>query len=130
MHLVVDLVPPPPEEPEDQGRWWWGWLWPYVRPVHTAVGGLLALLPMPWTGYSAATTWAYTVHKSRAFGIPVAYGLGLGALAMALGADHRAQREGTVRQLFTRTVTVIAFIGVTGAVDFFDPVTALTGVRP
>ncbi|MEV4440336.1 hypothetical protein AB0K09_15195 [Streptomyces sp. NPDC049577] len=128
VRVVVDLVHPGPEpEPARRGGWWWGWLWPHLRPVQTFVGGFLALVPMPWTGYSAATTWAYVVHESRDFAVPVAYALGLGAFAVAIGAERRA--AGVLRQLVARTGLVITFVGVMGAIDLFDPVTALTGVH-
>ncbi len=130
VRVTVDLVPPEPKpEPEEHPRFWWGWLWPHIRPVQTFLGGILALAPIPWTGYSTATTWAYTVHESRSFGIPIAYGLGLGAFTAALSAERRAQGGGVLRQLVTRTAVVITFIGVMGALDLYDPVTALTGVH-
>ncbi|MFI9200175.1 hypothetical protein [Streptomyces sp. NPDC053048] len=94
--------------------------------MQTFVGGVIALLQMPW-GYSIATTWAYTVHESRSFGIPVAYALSLGPLGAALAAERRA--SGTLRQLIARTGIVVTLIGVMGAIDFYDPVTALTGVH-
>ncbi|MGW1071546.1 hypothetical protein [Streptomyces sp. NPDC002537] len=126
--MTVDLVAPEPE-PEQRSRFWWGWLWPHIRPVQTFLGAALALAPIPWTGYSVATTWAYTVHESRGFAIPIAYGLGLGALAVAVSAERRARENGVLRELAARTAVVITFIGVMGALDLYDPVTVLTGVH-
>ncbi|MFF4403807.1 hypothetical protein [Streptomyces sp. NPDC001404] len=125
VRVVIDAAPTD-SEPEERG-FRWGWLWPHVRPFQTFTGGVVALLPIPWTGYSTATTWAYTVHEARGFGIPVAYGLGLGAFAAAWSAERRA--TGVLRQLIARAALVITFIGVLGAIDFYDPVTALTGVH-
>ncbi|MGK5728949.1 hypothetical protein ACSNOG_05295 [Streptomyces sp. URMC 124] len=86
---------------------------------------------MPW-GYSIATTWAYTVQEARGFGIGWAYGLGLGTFALAALSEASNARHGAGlrRQLATRTALVIAFIGAIGAIDLYDPVTALTGVHP
>ncbi|MDG4531631.1 hypothetical protein [Streptomyces sp. AV19] len=132
VRVVVDLVHPEPEsEPESEAGFWarlWDLVEPHVRPVQTFLGGALALVPTP-TGYSAATTWAYAVHEARDFGIPVAYGLGLGALAIAVTAELRARQASALRQLAARTAVVITFIGVIGAIDLYDPVTALTGVH-
>ncbi|MDG4535308.1 hypothetical protein [Streptomyces sp. AV19] len=130
VRVVVDLVHPKPE-PEPELSFWarlWNLLEPHVRPVQTFLGGAMALVPTP-TGYSAATTWAYVVHEARDFGIPVAYGLSLGALAIAADAERRVRDKGVLRQLVARTAVVITFIGVIGAIDLYDPVTALTGVH-
>ncbi|WP_367134460.1 MULTISPECIES: hypothetical protein [Streptomyces] len=129
--MVVDLVHPQPEPPPAGQRFRWDWIRPHIHPVPTVLGGVLALVKMPW-GYSIATTWAYTVHESRGFGIGWAYSLGLGAFALAaLGEAGNTRHDASLRRQFaTRTALVITFIGAIGAIDLYDPVTALTGVRP
>ncbi|MCF3101439.1 hypothetical protein IPZ58_07575 [Streptomyces roseoverticillatus] len=130
VRVVVDLVHPEPT-PEPPGpRFRWAWLWPHIRPFQTVLGGVLALVQMPW-GYSIATTWAYTVHEARGFGAGWAYDLGLGAFALTALAEVSGVRHGVSlrRQFATRTALVITFIGAIGAIDLYDPVTALTGVH-
>lgn len=126
--VVVEVWYPPTEpapEPEqhEAPRWSMAWLWRHAHPWKTAIGGALALLPMPWTGYSLATTWAYTVHQARDFGWAWGYGLAGAALALAVLADGRRAR------IVTRLALVTAAAGVLGAIDPYDPITILTGVQ-
>ena len=80
-------------------------------------------IPGPGHGYSAAITWYAIVATTRAeHGMPLGYGLGVGALAVT--AYLVAQRPGLLR-LFWLAVT---FVGALGAVQLFDPITAITGV--
>ncbi|WP_367138881.1 MULTISPECIES: hypothetical protein [Streptomyces] len=130
VRVTVDLVHPEPEPEPFRPRFRWDWLRPHIHPVQTVLGGVLALVQMPW-GYSIATTWAYTVHESCDFGIGWAYGLGFGTFALAIRSEarHARQQISLCRQFATRTALVITFIGAIGAIDLYDPVTALTGVH-
>ncbi|MGW4028224.1 hypothetical protein ACWEFL_02710 [Streptomyces sp. NPDC004838] len=84
-----------------------------------------AMLPIPGVGYSLATVWAYTVTQARTeFGPGWAYALALTPLALAARAVRRT------RSLLALFALVIALIGLTGAIHWFDPIAALTGVRP
>lgn len=124
--VVVEVwYPPaePPPAPAPPSRWSMAWAWQHAHPWKTAIGGALALLPIPWTGYSLATTWAYTVHQSRDFGWGWGYGLAGAALSLALLADTRRAR------ILTRLALVVTVVGCFGAVDWFDPITILTGVK-
>lgn len=124
--VVVEVWYPPAEppqpEPDRAPRWSMAWAWQHAHPWKTAIGGAAALLPIPWTGYSLATTWAYTVDQSRDFGWAWGYGLAGAALALAVLADTRHAR------ILTRLFLVVAVAGVLGAIDWYDPITILTGV--
>ncbi|GAA4684646.1 hypothetical protein [Streptomyces youssoufiensis] len=130
IRVTVDLVPPEPE-PEPPRRWSWAWLTSRIRPWVTLIAAGAALAPMPWTGYSAATTWAATVHNARDFGLPWAYALGLAALGYAVWIEKDTHNQSPLRRrLIGRFLLVITSVGVLGALHFYDPVTLITGVRP
>lgn len=85
----------------------------------------LAVAPIPHVGYSAGTIWAYCVSQTRVqFGIPYGYALAGTALLLAARA---VRRNGSFRALLALAVCLI---GLTGALSWFDPITALTGVHP
>ncbi|MFB7597234.1 hypothetical protein [Streptomyces sp. NPDC056160] len=123
VHQVVLLWPDPEPEPS---RWerFTAWLGRYVRPWHAVIALAGALVPIPGTSYSAATTWHYTVGLARHdFGVGWGYGFGL--VPLALSAATVARRGGSPARLFFLTVT---FVGSLAAFSWWDPVQALTGV--
>lgn len=102
------------------------WLAQYVRPWHAVIGLTAAVLPIPGVGYSAATTWHYTVGEGRdSFGIGWGYGIGLVPLLLTLTVIVR--RGGSPLRLFALAVT---FVGAFAAMSWYDPVQFLTGVSP
>lgn len=119
--VVVEVAREPEEEPS---RWSLAWLWRHVRPWQIILALVGALVPIPWTGYSIATTWAYTVGEAREMHMGVGYGLAFGAFALA------ALRFVRTRRVLPLFFLVVGFVGLFGAFDLFDPVTWLTGVRP
>lgn len=125
--VVVEVCYPPPEteQPADEPHQQFSLAWArqYAHPWRSLIGAALALLPIPGVGYSAATIWAYTVGESRQYGIGWAYVLALGSVLLAGAADYRRAR------IRTRFFLVVAFIGCFGAIDWYDPITFLTGVH-
>ncbi|MFJ1995300.1 hypothetical protein [Streptomyces asiaticus] len=121
-HIVV-----PADEPESEPESRWSRLWDWATSIAAPwkVGAALvgAVFPIPWTGYSAVTTWAYTLSKAREMHVGFAYGLGGAALLLAV------QRFRAHHGLIALWSVAVAGIGFTGAISFFDPVTALTGVH-
>jgi len=117
-----DAAPEP-----DPSRWerLTGWLGTYVKPRHAVLALVLAVLPIPHVGYSAATIWHYTVSQARdSWGIGWGYAFGLAPLALATTALIR--RGGSPLRLFALAVT---FIGSFAAFSWYDPVQFLTGVH-
>ena len=122
-HVHALYVPAPEPEPS---RWErltatfarLGW-------VRLLLALVLAVAPIPGVGYSAGAVWAYTVSEARTnYGAPYGYGLAVVPLLLAARA---VRRGGSFRSLLA---LAICLIGVTGALHWFDPVTALTGVHP
>lgn len=95
------------------------------RPWQLALALGLAAAPIPHDhGYSAATTWHYVIAQTRHdHGAPWAYALGFGVLTAA--AALLVRKPGLVRLW----VLAVALIGALGAIAWFDPITALTGVH-
>jgi len=121
---TVELVWPEPEEEPNRWSRLWAWATSRIRPWQAALAVAGALVPIPWTGYSVATTWAFTMSEARGMSVGLAYSLAFGAFGLA---TYRLVRVPRVLTLFAATV---ATVGVFGAIDLFDPITALTGVRP
>ncbi|MFE2323602.1 hypothetical protein ACFXD5_06710 [Streptomyces sp. NPDC059385] len=121
VHVTLHPEPVPPE-PSLWARLA-EWLRRFGRPWQAAAALTAAVLPIPGTGYSAATTWAYTVELGRDLGPWQPYALGLLPLVAVLTRILR--HGGTVRRLFLLVVTTA---GGWAAVDPFDVVTILTGV--
>lgn len=129
VHITIDMVRPEPEpEPEPTFRErLTGWLTERLRPLWSWRGVLamgLAVTPTTPTGYSVATTWAYTVSQARQFGYGWGYALGGGAVlltgyALKLGGP-------TAPRMFAGTVAAIGFLG---AISLYDPVLIMTGVH-
>ncbi|MEU9333153.1 hypothetical protein AB0D49_08305 [Streptomyces sp. NPDC048290] len=121
--IVLTWTPPEPEP----SRWerLTAWLGRYIRPWHAAIGLTTAVLPIPGTGYSAATTWHYTVGLARdSFG--AGWGYSLGAVPLALAVSVIVRRGGSPLRLFALTVTGI---GALGALSWWDPIQMITGVQ-
>ncbi|WP_327337383.1 hypothetical protein OG384_14885 [Streptomyces sp. NBC_01324] len=95
------------------------------RPWQICGALLLAVLPIPGTGYSSATTWAYATNLTRTeWGAPAGYALALVPLLWV--AARTAHHGGTLLRLWAIAVTLG---GLLGALDPFDVVTAITGVH-
>ncbi|MFS4105106.1 hypothetical protein, partial [Streptomyces sp. PD-S100-1] len=125
-HHVHEFVLVDPEPEPEPTRWEriTAWLGQYIRPWHAVIALAGALLPLPGTGYSAATTWHYTVSVARDdWGVGWGYGFGL--VPLLLAANAVVGRGGSPLRLFFLTVT---FIGALGALSWYDPIQGLTGV--
>ena len=124
--VFVPMAPVPVPEPTFRERLT-GWLTDRLRPLWTWRGVIaigLAVFPIPWTGYSAATTWASTVYQARQFGYGWGYALGGGAVLLA---GYALRRGGpTAPRMFAGTVAAIGFLG---AISLYDPVLIMTGVH-
>ncbi|MEU9498226.1 hypothetical protein [Streptomyces sp. NPDC048196] len=122
VRVTVDLIGPQPEpEPERRD---WSWLTSRVRPWASLISGVVVLGPW-FGGTSAVGAWSRAMHDARTeAGILPAYIIAGTALAIAFYADDRRPRW------WTRGALLVALVGGTGAMAWFDPVTALTGVRP
>ncbi|MFE6021632.1 hypothetical protein ACFQ6O_34530 [Streptomyces sp. NPDC056441] len=124
IEVHVTLQPPEPEPTRWQRLA--AWAGQFGKPWQAAGALALALIPVPHTGYSVATTWAYAVSETRgAWGPGAGYALALTPLAWALLRIHHC--GGTIRRLFVLAVSVV---GLAGAIHLYDPVTWITGVRP
>ncbi|MFE0270832.1 hypothetical protein ACFWZY_01630 [Streptomyces sp. NPDC058992] len=120
VRVAYDPYPTAP----DPAPSWWDRLTAIAPVWKLALVLALALAPIPGVGHSIATVWAYTVGEAREFGIPHAYAL---ALAPLLLSGRAFTRTRSLRSLF---VLAVALVGLTGAVEWFDLITALTGVHP
>lgn len=121
VRLTVDLVHP---QPEPARRWNWTWLTSRIRPWSSLVAAAVVL--GPWLGgHSITGGWSALLAECRdAYSIGGAYSLAGAALGLALLGERI--RPG----LATRAALIVALIGGTGALGWYDPITALTGVRP
>ncbi|MEU4920201.1 hypothetical protein AB0G29_12680 [Streptomyces parvus] len=122
----MSLAPGPYYEPIEPSRWerLWAWIRTIGRPWQLIIALLAAVIPFPYTGHSAASTWAYTVNLARTeWGAP--YGYALAGLALGLVLLRIVRRDGTVLRIWAGVVTVI---GLISAINLFDVVTLLTGV--
>ncbi|MFF8910187.1 hypothetical protein [Streptomyces olivaceoviridis] len=120
VHEVVLVAPEP--EPERPPRLWerlWDWLF-----TRRMIAAILAAL-VPWAGgRSPVGIWAHTVHQARTeAGILAAYVIATVAIAAAWGLDRHTGRA------VSRFLLVTALLGSLGVFDWFDPITALTGVH-
>lgn len=125
MQVYVTLLPAYYEEPEPTRRErLWAWVRTIGRPWQVCGALALALIPIPYTGYSIATTWAYAVTEARnAGGQGTGYALACTPLAIAVIRITRS--GGTLKRLLLLAVSIV---GLTGAISLYDPVTWITGV--
>ncbi|WP_051338597.1 hypothetical protein [Streptomyces flavidovirens] len=123
---VHEIVLTSPDPDPDPSRWEriTGWVLGIAPPWKIGAALAAAAVPIPWTGYSAGTTWAYTVGEARQMHMGVGYGLAFGCFALAA---HRCARR---RSLLALTGTAVTFIGLFGAMHWYDPILWTTGVRP
>lgn len=121
---TVELVWAEPEPEPSRWARLWAWATRYVRPWQAVAAVAGALVPIPWTGYSVATTWAYTMSEARGMHVGLGYALAFGTFGLA---TYRLIRAPRLLPLFA---TVVTGIGTLGAIDLYDPVQILTGVRP
>lgn len=127
LQVYVTLQPGPYYEEPAPTRWQrlWAGLHRIGRPWQICGALLLAVLPVPGTGFSAVTTWAYATSQARAeWGAPHGYAMAL--LALAWVTIRTARHGGTLPRVWGITV---ALAGLVGALDLFDIVTILTGVH-
>lgn len=110
---------PLPVEPEPSR---WQWLWNWLRPWQSLAAATIALLPA-FDGWSMATGWAAALHDARTTeSISASYVLA----SVALGGSFLLDRTG---RFLPRVLLVTAVVGATGALDWYDPVTLVTGVH-
>ena len=122
VHHHVLLVPAEPEQPRRS----WAWLTSRLHPWITLGAAFATLVPLNSDGTSCVSAWAHTLTEARDFGIAGAYVLAGSAITLAAVAEHTAHTRG--RQLVARALLVVALLGGTGAINLYDPITALTGV--
>ncbi|WP_229820223.1 hypothetical protein [Streptomyces abikoensis] len=122
VRVVVDFDAPEPEPEAEQRDF--GWLWKWLRPWRTAIATAVVVIPFPAYGHSFTSAWAATLHDARAESLSAAYLVALAAAGGAFLVDLRRPAW------WTRPALVIAVIGGTGALGWYDPVTLITGVRP
>ncbi|MFF1498687.1 hypothetical protein ACFVZR_02120 [Streptomyces sp. NPDC058316] len=121
MRVTVDMVYPEPEP----GRWarLWDAITARVKPWQAVAALAGAVIPVPWTGYSAATTWAATMSEARDIHVAVGYCLAVGAFALTM---RRFMKRRGVLALWGVAVTGI---GLFGAASWYDVVVVMTGVH-
>ncbi|MFD5041979.1 hypothetical protein ACFWNI_33555 [Streptomyces sp. NPDC058377] len=127
--IHVHLVAPYFEEPEPTRRERiWAWVRSIGRPWQ--VCGALALAFVPITGeHSIATLWASCVTEARAQGGQDA-GYALALTPLGLAVIHLIRSTGPRGGLARLLLLAISLTGLAGAIDLYDPVTWITGVRP
>ncbi|MGW5477677.1 hypothetical protein [Streptomyces sp. NPDC004008] len=125
--IVTPATSPDPDpEPDPQPRWWsraWDTATARIKPWKAVIALFAAATPIPWTGYSAATTWHYTMSQARAFHVGLGYGIAFGTFALAVNKLIRGQ-GGPVALFFC----AVTFIGLFGAMSWYDTIHWLTGV--
>ncbi|PWG14033.1 hypothetical protein DF268_08565 [Streptomyces sp. V2] len=124
-HVHVHQVVVAETETEEQPPLWarvWDWLSERLITWRMLIAILAALIP--WAGgRSPVGAWAHTLHQARTeAGIGAAYVIAGVAVAAAWALDRRSSRA------FPRFLLVTALFGSLGVLDWYDPITALTGV--
>ncbi|MEI5100320.1 hypothetical protein RB200_19555 [Streptomyces sp. PmtG] len=100
----------------------WSWLWAHVRPLHTLSAGAVVLAPV-FGGWSMVTGCAMVLNDMRDdASVGAAYATAALALTITAVLDWNRQRW------LTRLLLLTAAIGSLGVLDWYDPVTFLTGV--
>ncbi|MEU3851742.1 hypothetical protein [Streptomyces sp. NPDC029554] len=117
----VTKADPEPEPQQQREPRDWTWLTAWLRPWQTLTAGAVAVLPA-FNGWSLATGWANALHDMRIDHLAGAYTTAGVALVATFSLDLRRGR------FVTRVALVTAAIGATGALDWFDPITLVTGV--
>ncbi|MFB7399762.1 hypothetical protein ACFCZR_06280 [Streptomyces rubiginosohelvolus] len=125
VHVTTQLIPYyEPIEPTRRERLW-AWIRTIGRPWQ--VVGALACASVPlFDGHSVATLWASCVAEARAEGGQDA-GYALALTPLAIAVIRIVQGGGTLRRLL---LLAVSLVGLAGAIDLYDPVTWITGVRP
>ncbi|WP_372352646.1 hypothetical protein [Streptomyces sp. KL116D] len=100
----------------------WSWVWQWIRPWQTVTAGAVAVLPL-FNGWSLATGWARALHAMRDDTIGGAYTTAVMALALTYALDLRRRRW------LLRLALITTAIGSLGVLDWFDPITFVTGVH-
>ncbi|MEV8394810.1 MULTISPECIES: hypothetical protein [unclassified Streptomyces] len=123
VRVTVDMVYPEPEP--EPGRWarLWNAVTARVKPWQAVVALVAAVVPVPWTGYSAATTWVYTMSEARELHVAAGYCLAVGVFALTV---RRFAKSHGVVALWGVAVTGI---GLFGAISWYDVVVVVTGVH-
>ncbi|MFJ4682035.1 hypothetical protein [Streptomyces sp. NPDC088789] len=125
VHVTVIPTLPPDPEPEP-GRWerLWDRLWDGLVTWRMAVALTAALTP--WAaGQSPVGIWGTTVHAARTeASIGAAYVIAGVAVSAAWALDRHTGRA------LPRFLLVTASLGALGVLHWWDPILALTGVRP
>lgn len=120
-HTVEVVLVPAEEEPPP--RWDFGWLRAWLRPWQTLIAAAIALIPSPAYGHSLTTAWAAVLNGERDNGLGTPYLLAGSLLGLALLLDLKR------RAWWCRTLLVVALVGGTGALGWYDPITWITGVH-
>jgi len=125
VRVTVDLGTPDEPEPEEEPRWsrLWGAATGRIGPWRAVLALFAAVAPIPWTSFSAAVTWHYTITEARALHVGFGYGLAFGTFALAVNKLVRG-RGGVICLFFCATT----FVGLFGAMSWYDPIQILTGV--
>lgn len=119
---VTKTAPEPAPEQHEREPRDWTWLTAWLRPWQTLAAGAVAVLPV-FNGWSLATGWAEILHDMRADTLSGAYTTAGVALVATFALDLRRSR------LLTRAFLITAVVGGTGALDWYDPITFVTGVH-
>ncbi|MHC5259893.1 hypothetical protein ACYSUO_18605 [Streptomyces sp. UC4497] len=119
-------APRPAKQPEPNAapreRRDWSWLWQWLRPWGTFTAGAVSVLPL-FSGWSLATGWARVLHEMRDDTIGGAYTAAALAVAVTYLLDLKRRRW------LLRLALVTSVIGSLGVLDWFDPITFVTGVH-
>lgn len=120
VHEVLLVAPEPAPEEEPPGLLARAWDWLCDWRLATAVGAAVT----PWmAGHSPVSAWAHTLATCRTEASTGAAYVLAGAALAGTWALNRTNRW------VPRALFVTALIGSTGAMSWFDPITALTGVH-
>ncbi len=124
MHVHVTIEQKAPEPEPEPGLWQRirDLIEPQLRPWQTLTAATAALLPL-FSGESAATLWSAAMADCRTEATIGAAYLLAGIAVLTTGfLDHRTGRW------LPRALTITTLVGGFGALDWFDPITLVTGV--
>lgn len=121
--VALTWVDPDPEPDPPLWTRVWDWLWGHLITwrMLLAIGAAL----LPWAGgRSPVGVWASVVGQARTeAGVTAAYVIAAVAVAVTWALDRRTGRT------VPRFLFVTAALGAVGVLDWFDPITLVTGVR-